>query len=91
MTTITIPAEIEKPLAEEARKRGTTPEILALECLRKHFVAAAVTGQRTDGETLFDFLSGHIGTVDGTTEALSERCGERFAEGMVEKHQRGRL
>jgi hypothetical protein len=49
------------------------------------------TGQPTEGETLFDFLSGYIGTVSGTTEALSENCGQRFAEGMLEKQRRGRL
>jgi hypothetical protein len=36
------------------------------------------TGQPTDGETLFDFLSGYIGTVSGTTEASSENCGQRW-------------
>ena len=34
--------------------------------------------------SLFDFLSAHIGAIDGTTEALSENCGQRFSEGLLE-------
>ena len=35
--------------------------------------------------TLFDFLSDHIGAIDGTTEALSENCGQRFSEGLLKQ------
>jgi hypothetical protein len=38
MTTITLPAELEDRLAAEARKRGTTTEKLALDCLAQLFV-----------------------------------------------------
>ena len=31
MTTTTLPAEIESPLVEEARRRRTTPELLAMQ------------------------------------------------------------
>ena len=34
VTTIILPPEIEKTLVEEAEKRGTTPELLAVDCLR---------------------------------------------------------
>lgn len=91
MTTITLPPDIEGPLAEEARRQGTTSELLALDSLRKLFVPTTATGTSAESETLFDFLSGYMGTVSGTTEVLSENCGRRFAEGMVEKQQRGRL
>jgi len=37
MTTITLPVEIEKPLAEAARKQGITPERLAVDSLRNLF------------------------------------------------------
>jgi hypothetical protein len=90
MTTITLPPEIEEPLAEEARKQGTTPELLAVDCLRKLFTPSPTRGEPAEGETLFDFLSGYDGTVNGTTEALSENCGQRFAQGLLEK-QRGRV
>lgn len=89
MTTITLPPDIEGPLAEEAQRRGTTPELLAVDCLRKQFVPA--TDKPTESETLFDFLSGYMGAVSGTTEALSENCGQRFAESLAEKQRRGRL
>jgi len=36
--------------------------------------------------SLFDFLSAHIGVIDGTTEALSENCGQRFSEGLLEEY-----
>jgi len=90
MTTITLPPEIEEPLAEEARKQGTTPELLAVDCLRKLFTSSPMVREPAQGGTLFDFLSGYVGTVDGTTEALSENCGQRFTQGLVEKQQRGR-
>ena len=91
MTTITLPPDIEGPLAEEAQRRGTTPELLAVDCLRKQFIPATATDKGAERETLFDFLSGYIGVVNGTMEALSENCGRRFAEGLAEKQRRGRL
>ena len=75
----------------EARKKGTTPELLAVDCLRKLCTPLPEVGEPTEGETLFDFLSGYVGTVNGTTEALSENCGQRFAQGLVEKQQRGHV
>jgi hypothetical protein len=91
MTTITLPPEVEGPLAEEARKQGTTPELLAVDCLRTLFVPPLTGEKPTEGKTLFDFLVGYVGTVNGTVEALSENCGQRFAQGLVEKQRRGRL
>jgi hypothetical protein len=46
MTTITLPLDIEKPLAEEAERQGTTTELLALDSLRKRFY------RPTDGSVL---------------------------------------
>ena len=88
MTTITLPPDIEGPLAEQARQRGTTPERLALDSLRMLFVPDAV---QADEGTLFDFLSGYIGTISGTTTALSENGGGHFADGMDEKQRQGHL
>ena len=39
--------------------------------------------------TLFDFLTGYIGTVAGAAEPYSQDCGRRFAEGLAERQQRG--
>jgi hypothetical protein len=91
MTTIILPPEVEGPLVEEARKKGTTPELLAVDCLRKLFPSSPEVRKSEEGESLFDFLSGYVGTVSGTTEALSENCGQRFAQGLVEKQQRGHV
>jgi hypothetical protein len=73
MTTITLPPDIDGPIVEEARRRGTTPETLALESLRRLFAPANARRESPGGETLFDFLAGHLGTISGTTEALSGR------------------
>jgi hypothetical protein len=92
MITILLPSDIEGPLTAEAERRGTTPELLALDSLRKLFAPPPVSGELPgDAITLFDFLDVYIGTVEGSTEAFSENCGQRFAEGMAEKQQRGRL
>jgi hypothetical protein len=91
MTTITLPPEVEEPLAEEAQRQGTTPELLAIGCLRKLFVPGLTEVQPSEGETLSDFLAGYVGTVNGATDPLSEDCGRRFVQGLVEKQPPGRL
>jgi hypothetical protein len=91
MTTITLPTDIEQPLAEAARKNGTTPEQLAVESLRKLFVPLVPPADKGAKPTLYDLLGDYIGSVVGSGVAYSERCGERFAEAMVEKRQRGKL
>lgn len=91
MTIITLPPEVEGPLAEEARRKGTTPELLAVDCLRKVFTPAPKETTLAEGETLFDFLRGYAGTISGSTEPLSEDCGQRFAQGLIEKQRRGNV
>jgi hypothetical protein len=90
MITITIPQDMEFPISEEARRLGTTPEVLAVESLRRLFMTV-ITEKIPENETLFDYLSDYIGTVDGSGEAFSENCGKRFAEGMIRKQQRAHL
>ncbi len=90
MVTIALPSDIEEPLSEQARRRGMTPEQLAIETLRATFTAEG-DQEGQPKETLFDFLSGHIGTVDGTAEPLSQDTGRLFADGLEEKHRRGHL
>ena len=75
--TITVPPELAGPLAAEARRRGTTPEQLALEGVRQILPATE------SGETLLDFLSGHVGTVAGSGEPYSQDCGRKFADGLA--------
>jgi hypothetical protein len=90
MTTITLPPDLEGRLAEEARKRGTTPELLALDSLRQLF-APAPAADTASGGNFHDLLAGYIGAVSGTREALSEDCGRRFAEGLAAKQRTGPL
>ena len=87
MTTITLPPEVEASLAEAARKKGTTPESLAVESLRQLFVPAGPTSEPPTAKTLYDHLDGFIGKFDGTGEAFSENCGKRFADALAEKHK----
>ena len=92
MITISLPPDIEGPLIEEAQRRGTTPELLVLDSLRTLFVPTPASEEPTgENATLSDFLAGYIGTVEGSREAFSDNCGQRFAEGLAEKQQRGRL
>lgn len=91
MRTITLPPDLEDRLAEEAQRRGTTPELLAVDTLRKAFVPVeAPNGEQPQG-TLYDYLAGYIGAVEGTGEALSENTGKLFTDYLVEKHRQGRL
>jgi len=90
MTTITLPPDIEGPLAEQARQRGTTPEQLVLDSLRMLFVPERPDAEAEEG-TLFDFLAGHVGTISGTSDVLSENGGEHFTDGLVEKQAQGHL
>ena len=61
---IVLTPDIERRLAEQARRLGTTPEQLALASLRERFGPTAVhdVPAETPG-TLADFLQGHIGIL----------------------------
>ena len=54
MTTITLPVEIEKPLAEAARKKGVTPERMAVDSLRLLF--GPVESITADTDVPMDYL-----------------------------------
>ena len=88
---IRLTPDIENVLNKEAQRQGVTPEQLALDSLGKLFSASESPETVEGGKSLYDFLAGHVGTVDGTTEALSENCGHRFSDGLVAKHEQGCL
>lgn len=88
--TIKLPPEIELPLAEAARRQGKTAESLAVEALRKAF-SPIETEQPQPGETLYDRLAGFIGIIDSGDGTLSQNCGEKFTEGLLEKRRQGHL
>jgi hypothetical protein len=82
MITVTLPTELATPLAEEARRRGTTPENLALEVVRR-MLPPSPEHLDPGPKSLLDSLAGHVGVVAGTDEAFSLDCGRRFAEGLA--------
>jgi hypothetical protein len=79
--TIHLPPEVAMSLAAEADRLGTTPELLAVEVVRRSLPATDENGQ--GAKNLLEFLEGYVGTVDGPTEALSQDCGKHFAEGLA--------
>ena len=94
---ITLTPEIEMALTEQAQQRGMTPEQLALESLRQHFV---ITNQNMSGVpltgTLADFLAGSIGVLHSSEYVpggakLSEVKSTAFTEALLKKRQQGRL
>lgn len=95
--TITLTPDIEVRLTEEARKTGTTPQELALQCLRTRFVGPEGDKSPTQEEgSLADFLADHVGVLASNEQVpggaqLSQDSGKKFATGMVEKRRRGRL
>lgn len=92
MTTITLPPEIEQSVARQAERQGTTLELLALDALRQTFTPVSEGPETAENpKTLYDFMQGLIGTVDGSAEPYSENCGEKFADGLIQKQQEGRV
>jgi hypothetical protein len=94
---ITLPPDIEQVLVEQARKQGTTPELLVLDSLRERFMPSPLPKGTTEDEgTLADFLGAHIGVLHSSEYIpggahMSEDTGKKFAAGMVKKRQQGRL
>ena len=94
MVTITLPPELEQPIIEQARRRGTTPELLTLDVLHREFLPPSPP--TANEGTLADFLGDFIGCLDSGEivpggARMSENVGEKFAEGMVEKRRAGHL
>ena len=79
MLTITVPPELAVRLAEEAVRRGTTPELLALEGVRRVVPPDPVPPP----DSLLTFLAGHVGSVAGSDQPLSQDCGKTFADGLA--------
>ncbi|HEY2882236.1 MAG TPA: hypothetical protein VGJ15_07370 [Pirellulales bacterium] len=93
MTTITIPPEIEAPLAEAAKRQGTTAELLALESLRERFVCQGSDQEAPrEAKNLAEFLQGYVGVIHGERNhpsgtPWSEDTGKKFTELLVEQRR----
>ena len=93
---ITLTPELEAALIEQARQQGVSPEQLALESLRQHFVAASQPTPGATSGTLADFLAGSVGVLHSSEDVaggarMSEAKGSAFAEGLLKKRDQGRL
>lgn len=92
--TIHLTPELEKALAERAHEQGTTAEVLALEALQSRFLRKEKTTPEDKSEkTMADFLADYIGVLHSGEivpggARMSEDCGKKFADGLLEKHRR---
>ena len=89
-------ADIEHALIEQANQQGTTPELLALDCLRQRFVPLESVEPLEEGKSLADFLSDHIGVLASGEHVsggacLSENSGQKFTAALLKKRQQGQL
>lgn len=92
MAPITIPPEIEVPLADEARLRGTTPELLAIDCLRRQFVAQEANGISTGASNLAEYLRDFIGVIQSADRTpggaqMSKNPGVKFTELLLDQRR----
>lgn len=94
---ITLTPELERALEEQAREQGTTPEQLALESLRRQFVAPTESKPDPTFEgSLADFLGDLIGSIQSSEHVpggaqMSQSTGKSFAQGLMKKRQQGHL
>lgn len=91
MITITLPTALEERLAREAKKLGTTVELLAVQKLSEPTVSVPL-GQVTEStETLYDALKDYIGIADSGNPNRSTHTGKQFTDILEEKARRGKL
>ena len=91
LVNITLTPDIERALAEQARRLGTTPEQLVIDSLREHFETTTDTPSET-GDTLADSLREHIGILHSGEHVpggarMSEGSGQKFATGLAEQRR----
>lgn len=92
---LTLTPEIEDAIKTQASQKGTTPEQLALEGLRKLFVPAADNGEKSP-ESLADFLDGYIGVIQSSEHVeggaqMSQDTGDKFAALIKQKRTQNQL
>jgi hypothetical protein len=100
MITITLPPDLERAVAEHAKRQGTTPDLWALDKLNKTVQAESVVEPTSEpasgGGSMLDFFSGYAGVVDSSEfvpggAQMSQDTGRKFAEGMLKKRPEGKL
>ncbi|MEM7354221.1 MAG: hypothetical protein AAF657_25680 [Acidobacteriota bacterium] len=95
--TLTLTPDIEQALTAEASDQGTTPELLALESLRRRFVGRR-REKRAEGaaSSLADLIGDQVGVLSSTEQVpggarMSENSGADFAAALIEKRRRKQL
>ena len=94
--TITLPWGLERALTEQAQRQGTSPELLAVDCLRERFAPMSQPEEPQTEGSLYDFLAGFIGALHSSEHIpggaqMSQDTGRKFAAGMAVKRQAGKL
>ena len=92
MAPLTIPPDIEAPLLDAARDLGTTPEILAIDCLRQQFVSQEESPAPEDAANLAEYLQGFIGVIQSSERTpggaqMSQQTGKRFTELLLKQRE----
>ena len=88
MTTLVLPPDLEANLNDQATREGKTLETVALERLRQS--PPSQTSMTAPPKNLKEFLGDMIGCLDGNGETLSEDCGERFTDYLIQKQKAGK-
>lgn len=83
-----LPDPVFDALEQAATATGTTP----VGWISAHLPAPPKPNPFEGAKSLADAMAGHIGTIhSGGKEALSQNCGERFTDYVVQKRREGRL
>lgn len=94
---IHLPAEMDSAVSEVAEKRGTTPDRLVAEYVRKMLgEEPPPPSVERQPQSLADRIADFIGVLHSSEHVpggarMSEHTGEQFAAGMLEKRAQGRL
>jgi hypothetical protein len=95
--SIDLTHDLQRALDDEARRQGTTPDLLAMQFIRERLFGVDDTGGSADEpRNLVDFLDGYIGVLDSGEHVpgganMSERTGDQFTAGLLERRAQGRL
>jgi hypothetical protein len=83
-----LPDPIFDALEQAACASGTTP----VGWIAAHLPTSSKQDELQQAKSLADLLADHIGSIhSGGKETLSENCGERFTDYLVQKRREGRL
>ena len=99
MVTITLPPDLERVIAERAKQQGTTPELWALDKLNQSLQAEAAAEstlirlRKAARCSTFLRVTSVFSTAVSSCQAaqMSQDTDRKFAEGMLNKRQKGKL